>query len=110
MDAEITVHGTDDARGELASLLDWLTREDDMSARFAPAAIGPGELGAVQELLIAAIAAGGLDALGRTVAVWLRSRRPEIEVTIVDADGSSITVTAKGTAAKSITDGPDREA
>jgi len=104
MDVEIAVSGSGDARGELVALRQWLIREDDYRGRvdFAPAAIGEGELGALQEILLAAIAAGGLNALGQTIGVWLQSRRSEVEVTLTTKDGSSLHVSAKGAVAKSV--------
>lgn len=101
MDVEITVSGAADPRGELESLRQWLLQEDEYRGRvdFAPAAVKEGELGALQELLLAAIAAGGLDALGRTVAVWLQTRRSDITVSL-RADGSVEKVSASGPAAK----------
>jgi hypothetical protein len=101
MDVEITVAGAADARGELESLRQWLLREDEYRGRveFAPAAIKPGELGALQELLLAAVAAGGLDALGQTVGVWLQTRRSDIKVSL-RADGTVKEVSASGPAAK----------
>lgn len=106
MDAEIAVRGASDTHTELSSLLDWLNHEDDFRGRvrFAPAEPEPGELGALQDLLLAAIAAGGLDALGRSVVGWLKTRRSELEVTVIAADGSSIHVSAKGIAARTIAD------
>lgn len=103
MDVEITVTGTADTRGELESLLLWLSQEQEYRGRveFAPAAIEEGELGALQEVLLAAIAAGGLDALGRTVGVWLQTRRSDITVSL-RADGTVEEVSASGPAAKTV--------
>ena len=104
MDAEIAVHGTDDTHGELAALLDWLNHENEFRGRvrFAPVAIKPGDLGAIETLLLAAIAAGGLDVLGRTIVGWLQTRRSAIEVTVTAPDGSGLHISAKGAVAKSV--------
>lgn len=104
MDAEIAVHGTDDAHGELASLLDWLDHENELRGRvrFAPAEIKPGELGGIETLLLAAIAAGGLPVLGQIIVGWLQTRRSEIEVTVTAPDGAGLRISAKGAVAKSV--------
>ncbi|MEU6860149.1 hypothetical protein AB0B28_14900 [Glycomyces sp. NPDC046736] len=104
MNVELAVTGASDPRGELGSLLQWLSREPELRGRvaFAPAEPGEGELGAMQELLLAAIAAGGLDALGRTIAVWIKTRRSELEVTVTAPDGTSLQVNAKGAVANTI--------
>ncbi|HEY1094272.1 MAG TPA: hypothetical protein VGE61_06195 [Glycomyces sp.] len=115
MDVEITISGTEDPRGELESLLQWLNQDSEYRGRidFAPAEIGEGELGALQEILLAAIAAGGLDALGQTIGTWLQARRSEITVKL-RADGSVREVSASGPAAKTVVeslfggDGPKR--
>ncbi|GAA2161536.1 MULTISPECIES: effector-associated constant component EACC1 [Glycomyces] len=101
MDVEITISGTEDARGELIALRQWLIREDEYRGRvdFASAQPEDGELGGFQELLLAAIAAGGLDALGRTIGVWLQTRRSDITVSL-RADGTVEEVSASGPAAR----------
>lgn len=115
MDVEIEIAGADDPRGELESLLQWMNQEAEYRGRveFAPAGIGAGELGALQEILLAAIAAGGLDALGQTIGTWLQTRRSEITVKL-RADGTVREVSASGPAAKTVArslfggDGPKR--
>ncbi|MDA1359038.1 hypothetical protein O1R50_05355 [Glycomyces luteolus] len=103
MDVEITIAGSEDARGELESLRQWLNQDEDYRGLvdFAPAEIKPGELGALQEILLAAIAAGGLDALGRTIAVWLQTRQSTIAVKL-RADGTIEEVSASGPIAKTV--------
>ncbi|MFC3491542.1 effector-associated constant component EACC1 [Glycomyces rhizosphaerae] len=100
MDVEIAVTGADDPRGELESLWQWLNQDGDYQGQvdFAPAEIKEGELGALQEFLLAAIAAGGLDALGRTIGVWLGTRQSGIKVSL-RADGTVKEVSASGPAA-----------
>ncbi|MFB9661888.1 hypothetical protein ACFQS3_04105 [Glycomyces mayteni] len=104
MDAELTVTGSDDPRGELVLLRKWLSREDDYRGRvdFKPAEPREGELGFATDVLLAGIAAGGLDALGRTIAVWIDSRRSQIEVEVSAADGTHWRISAKGPVAKSV--------
>jgi hypothetical protein len=104
MDVEIAVTGSHAAHGDLVALRQWLIREDDYRGRvdFAPTDMNEGELGALQEILLAAIAAGGLDALGQTISTWIQTRRSEIEVTLTASDGSSLHVSAKGAIAKSV--------
>ncbi|WP_205325102.1 hypothetical protein [Glycomyces sp. YM15] len=103
MDVEIAVEGSENARSELESLRQWLNQEDEYRGLvdFAPAGIEPGRLGALQEILLAAIAAGGVDALGRTIGVWLQTRRSEIKVSL-RADGSVREVSASGPVAKTV--------
>jgi hypothetical protein len=115
MDVEITISGTEDPRGELESLLQWLNQEPDFRGLvdFKPTEVRPGELGSLEEILLAAIAAGGLDALGQTIGTWLQARRSEITVKL-RADGSVREVSASGPAAKTVVeslfggDGPKR--
>ncbi|MEU5873510.1 hypothetical protein AB0A73_18375 [Glycomyces sp. NPDC047369] len=104
MDAELTVTGSADPRGELVSLRQWLNREDDYRGRvdFKPAVPSEGELGFGSDVLLAVIAAGGLDALAQTIGVWLQSRRSELEVEVSAADGTRVRITAKGPIAKSV--------
>jgi hypothetical protein len=103
MDVEIAVSGTEDARGELESLLQWLNQEDEFRGLvdFKPTAIKPGELGALEEILLAAIAAGGIDALGATVGVWLQTRRSDLKVTF-HADGTFKEIDVSGPVAKTV--------
>jgi hypothetical protein len=115
MDVEITISGTEDARGELESLLQWLNQEPDFRGlvEFKPTEVRPGELGSLEEILLAAIAAGGLDALGATVGVWLQTRRSDLQVTF-RADGSFKEIRASGPVAKTVArhlfegEGPER--
>ena len=104
MDAEIAVVGEGEVRGELAALRQWLVREDDFRGRvgFAPAEVREGELGAVQELLTVALAAGSFNALCQTIAVWLQSRRSELEIEVTNSDGGSVRISAKGAVVKSV--------
>jgi hypothetical protein len=105
MDVEIAVTGANDPRGELVALRQWLIQVDEYRGLvdFAPAEIREGELGGWEDLLLAAIAAGGLDALGRTIGVWLQTRRSDIKV-LYRADGTVKEVSASGAAAKTVAD------
>lgn len=104
MDAEIAVVGGAGARDELAALRQWLVREDDFRGRvgFAPAEIREGELGAVQELLTVALAAGSFNALCQTITAWLQSRRSELEFEVTNSDGGAVRISAKGAVVKSV--------
>jgi hypothetical protein len=104
MDVEIAVVDSNDPQGELVALLQWLNQADEYRGQveFTPAEIREHELGAAHELLLAVIAAGGLDALGQTIGVWLQTRRSEIEVTVTAKDGGTLHVSAKGAIAKSV--------
>jgi hypothetical protein len=102
MDVEITISGTEDARGELESLLQWLNHEPDYRGLvdFKPTEVKPGELGALEEILVVAVA-GGLEALGLTVSVWLRTRRSDLKVTFHE-DGTFKEITAGGPVTKTV--------
>lgn len=99
MEAEIRVSQADgligDARSdevaELAALYEWLRGERELAGavRAARRAPGPTELGGAIELVAVALGAGGAaGTLARSLAAWLRSRRPGLKITVTTPAGS----------------------
>lgn len=100
MEAEIRVSGSRgtevDEVGELAALLEWLRGERGLAGatREVRAPPAPGELGGAVEALAVALGAGGAaGTLATSLFGWLRTRRPNLKVTVA-RDGNSVTVEA----------------
>jgi len=96
VEAEIRVCGGDDV-AELAALWDWLRAERALAGavRLSPRSPGPADLGAGYDLLAVALGSGGAGAaLARSLAAWLRTRRPDVAITVTVPSGS-ITVEAR---------------
>jgi hypothetical protein len=101
VDAEIRVssgsQGSDvDEVGELAALLEWLRGERGLvgATREVQVPPGPGELGGAVEALVVTLGAGGAaGTLARSLFGWLRTRRPNLKITVT-TDRNSVTVEA----------------
>lgn len=104
METLVSVTGTPSVHEELASLHDWLVREDAYrgQAHVVPVAEDADVMGPALEVLTVTVELGGLAALTDTIAVWLQTRRSELAVTVTDADGSAVEITAKGKSATSL--------
>lgn len=98
MSVWLSVEGEDRAEG-LAELADWLRREPDLRGLVRPLAAtpAPGELGAVTDVLVAAVGSGGaLSALAASIKVFLTlPRRSDVRIVIRSPDGSSVELDAK---------------
>lgn len=82
----------------LRSLADWLNSEDAFRGRVQPVrpAPEPGKLGGAIELLSVALGSGGTGAvLVRSISAWLTQRGSDVSVSLKDADGHEVHVSAK---------------
>jgi hypothetical protein len=96
--AEIQVSGSPgsevDEVGELAALLEWLRGERGLAGAVREVRVppGPGELGGAVEALVVALGSGGAaGTLATSLFGWLRTRRPNLKVTVAKGK-SSITI------------------
>ncbi|MDV9173844.1 hypothetical protein R6V09_27530 [Streptomyces sp. W16] len=85
MDITLTVD-SDQGEADLRSLQRWLLQDPGLRqvpiARLAPVP-GDGDMGAVGEILLASLGAGGAGAvLANSLSVWLRSRVTPVKVRI----------------------------
>jgi len=93
--AQIQVEGRDETT-QLGDLWDWLRRERGLAGRveLAPRPPGPTDLGGVFEVLTVTLGSGGSAAvLARSLGIWLKTRRPDVTVTVTTEAGS-VTVKA----------------
>lgn len=100
MQVEIEIAADDHA--QLLSLRQWLTTEDGLRGRvgLSAAAIPPGAMGGVADVLTVALASGGgLTVLAGSVRAWLVSRRSTLAVKVTVPGGRSAEITAGGPAA-----------
>jgi hypothetical protein len=94
----------DDADRELTDLASWLSREDEFRGRVSVErpAVQPDDMGAVADALVVALGAHGLGAaLATSLTVWIRHRRPSIDIEITRVRGRSVKIAVR--------DAPDRE-
>lgn len=96
LDAEIRISGGDDV-AELAALWGWLSGERELAGavRAVRSQVAGTELGGGSDLLAVALGSGGAGvALARSLATWLRTRRPNVAITVTSRSGS-VTVEAR---------------
>ncbi|MET9449765.1 effector-associated constant component EACC1 [Streptomyces cinerochromogenes] len=93
-----TGHGFD----ELASLFDWLRREDALRGRVRVehAPIARGEMGGGLDALVVAIGPGGVGAaavgaLIGALAAWFQHRRADLRITVTNENGRTVEVDGK---------------
>ncbi|MFI9405133.1 hypothetical protein [Nocardia sp. NPDC052316] len=97
--------GGDDTHPELVSLRDWLSREPLLrgGVHTRAQAISPGEMGALDEVLVVALGGGGaVTVLVRSVSVWLQQRRSTLIVKITASNGTQVEITSEGPAADQV--------
>jgi hypothetical protein len=98
MDVGIRLSG-DSAHALLTELHAWLSREDALRGRVAAAgqsAIPPGQMGGLTEVLIVGLGAQGAgSALAASLAVWIRHRRPSVDIEVTGADGRRVKIAAR---------------
>lgn len=85
-----------DPEGQLASLREWLGREDALRGRVRGVgpAVGAEDMGAVADTLAIALGSGGAVAvLAQSVSVWLQQRRSDVTVEVTSPSGQSVSVT-----------------
>jgi hypothetical protein len=101
MEAEIRI-SSDDEITEFAALREWLRGERALTGMVKAVRKPPArtELGGALDLLAVALGSGGAGVtLAKSLVIWLRTRRPDVTVTVTTPSG---TVTLK---AKQVRDG-----
>src|SRR5215471_9859486 len=92
MNVEITVGGSG-SYDELKSLEDWLLDDPELAGYpvTRPAsAPGPGEMGALSDVLVVALGSGGAGAtLAGSLSVWLRTRVGDVTLRIRTPQGEA---------------------
>ncbi|GAA2981403.1 hypothetical protein [Kitasatospora sp. NPDC006786] len=98
VDLRLAVEGDDSVEG-LAELSDWLGQEPGLRGLVTPADAvpGPGELGAVADVLVVALGAGGaVSVLAASLQAFLaQPRRSDVRIVVSVADGRQVEVDAK---------------
>ncbi|MCX5194700.1 hypothetical protein OOK31_12465 [Streptomyces sp. NBC_00249] len=97
MRARVRLTG-DGAAAELADLAGWLSREDEFRGRatIERPSPRPDEMGALADVLVVALGAGGAGtALAASLSVWIRHRRPSAEIEVTGPDGRSVRITVR---------------
>ncbi|WP_328997877.1 PLP-dependent lyase/thiolase [Kribbella sp. NBC_00709] len=97
MNVTVRVSGQD-SEDELRSLRDWLATDDAFRGRVTMERShrSPEDMGAVIDLLVVAVGSGGAaTVLAGAIATWLRTRRSDVTVEIVEsAHQRTVKVTA----------------
>lgn len=102
MSVQLRIIGSDDPHRESQSLRDWIGRESLLRGRVRAEhqPIQPGEMGALEQVLIVTLGSGGaVTMLARSVTMWLQQRRSELRVEVTAPDGSRAVINASGPAA-----------
>lgn len=98
MRVQLSVEGDEPVEG-LAELSDWLHQESELRGRVSPgdALPGPGELGALSDILMVAVGSGGtLSALAASLKVFLaQPRRSDVRIVVTAPDGRRVELDAK---------------
>jgi hypothetical protein len=96
VDVEIRISRGDDST-EFAALREWLRGERALTGAVRPVRRRPGdsELGGAYDMLAVALGSGGAGvALARSLTAWLRTRRPDVAITVKSPSGE-VTVDAR---------------
>jgi hypothetical protein len=86
------------AQAALVELRAWLSREDSLRGRVSAErpVIPPGQMGPLVETLIVAVGAqGAVTALAKSLATWIRHRRPSVDIELTGADGRQVKIAAR---------------
>ena len=86
------------AQAELATLADWLSREDELRGRstIERAEAHPGDMGGISEVVIVALGTQGAGTvLAASLSVWIRHRRPSADIEVTGPDGQSIKISLR---------------
>lgn len=98
MDVRLLVEGADPVGG-LEVLASWLAQEPELRGRVKPEMTAPtaGELGAVAEVLVAALGSGGaVSALAVSLRGFLsQPRRSDVRIIVEGPDGRRVALDAK---------------
>lgn len=99
VEVRLRVAGGNDTPAHVESLWDWLRSDRDLrgTVKAARAPSAEEAMGPPIELLVALSSSGGATALAlcRALRTWLEQRRSDISLTVTEADGRSVTVSAK---------------
>jgi hypothetical protein len=99
MDARVRLIGPE-ATSQLSALESWLIDHPELrraGVQRPPVLPRPGEMGAVNDVLVVALGTGGVGAtLAGALVTWLRTRVDEVTVHVRTARGE-VTVTARST-------------
>jgi len=90
--ALIRVSG-ENGQDDVASLQDWLAGDTRLRGRVTRerAAPEPGQMGAVSDILVAALGGGGVvTALAASLGAWLATRRSRVRLTVTGPDGRRV--------------------
>lgn len=95
MELRVTLAGDDEQ--DLESLIGWLRREriPSMLVEAAPNEIPAGQMGSISDALLVTVTPEAIAALAGALAVWLRTRRTEIRLTVRRGERET-TLDAKG--------------
>lgn len=98
MESRLVLDGVDAAL-RLASLHDWLRRDDGLRGRvrLIRHPPGPGQMGSLVEVLTVAVGSSvTLTVLAGALTVWLRQpRRSTVHVAVIKPDGTKVEVTGE---------------
>lgn len=96
MHAEIRVAGGDEA-AEVVALAGWLRGERGLTGAVSlgRGSSRPESLSSAVDVISVALGSGGAGvALAQSLTAWLRSRRPDVKLTVTTGDGRSVQVEA----------------
>ena len=97
MEARISLAG-DDPAGDLESLDNWLQGEPELAGRVRLSAPVPreGQLGALADVLVAAVSSGGaLSVLAASLHAWLsQPRRSDVRICVQGESGRAVEIDA----------------
>ncbi|WP_062989910.1 effector-associated constant component EACC1 [Nocardia anaemiae] len=99
MEVRIQLAG-DNAAAALVELKQWLSREDELSGRLSAVTRAPlpGQMGGITDVLIVVLGAQGAGAaLVSSLSVWIRHRRPSVEIELTNSDGRSAKLSLRDT-------------
>jgi hypothetical protein len=98
VDVRVSIAGVDPVEG-LPELASWLGSEPELRGRVKPEATAPtpGELGAVVDVLVAAVGGGGaVSVLAGSLRTYLsQPRHSEVRITVEGPDGRRVELDAK---------------
>ena len=98
MQARIQLVEGRDPAGELVSLKQWLTRDDELRGRVTVSQpqLSVDGMGGVADAVVVALGSGGAaTVLAGSLSVWLRSRRADVTIEVTGPDGRNVRVVAK---------------
>ncbi len=97
MQVRLTVAG-DDATAAMRSLEEWLAGDDELRGRVRSVVTAPrpGTMGSAADVLMVAVAQGGVaTAVASVLISWIRRQAGKVSVNVTRPDGAEITLTAE---------------